>query len=95
MGMTNHEIPRPTEGDVVELILEDHRLFVDLLRDLRDVEADREVTQDMRSRLGARWTAMRNDLLDDGCGSVGNVRRILERDKQEGLLQEGATRQRG
>jgi len=22
MGMTNHEIPRPTEGDVVELILE-------------------------------------------------------------------------
>ncbi|HEY3534094.1 MAG TPA: cation-binding protein, partial [Pedococcus sp.] len=43
--MTNREIPRPTEGDVVELILEDHRLFEDLLRDLRDVEADREAAR--------------------------------------------------
>jgi hypothetical protein len=35
MGMTNCEIP-PTGGDVVELILEDHRLR-------RVVERDREV----------------------------------------------------
>jgi hypothetical protein len=179
--MTDYEIPRPTEGDVVELILDDHRLFEDLLRDLRDVEADREsaraaladvviahgeaeesevypqlrrkdaisahdehhgeeehaegneallellrcsatdtqefddaveklatalnhhlgeeeqtilnpaktdVSQDVRRRLGSRWAAMRNQLLDDGCGSVENVERIVERDKQEGLLQE-------
>lgn len=35
------EIPRPTEGDVVDLILTDHRLFEDLLRELRDVTSDR------------------------------------------------------
>ena len=179
--MTDYEIPRPTEGDVVELILEDHRLFEDLLRDLRDVEADREsargaladvviahgeaeesevypqlrrkdaisahdehhgeeehaegneallellrckatdtqefddaveklatalnhhlgeeeqtilnpaktdVSQDVRRDLGSRWAAMRNQLLDAGCGSVENVERIVERDKQEGLLEE-------
>lgn len=34
-------IPRPTEGDVVDLILTDHRLFEDLLRALRDVTSDR------------------------------------------------------
>jgi hemerythrin superfamily protein len=34
-------IPRPTEGDVVELILADHRLFEDLLRLLRDKTQDR------------------------------------------------------
>jgi hypothetical protein len=189
MAMTNHEIPRPTEGDVVDLILDDHRLFEDLLRDLRDVEADRqaaraaladaviahgeaeesevypqlrrkdaisahdehhgeeehaegneallellecratdtqefddaveklatalnhhigeeeqtilnpartEVTEDVRTALGAKWTVMRNHLLDDGCGSVENVRRIVERDKKQGLLQEeGSTGQQG
>ena len=40
-AMTDYEIPRPTSGDVVELILEDHRLFEALLRDLRDATADR------------------------------------------------------
>lgn len=179
--MTDHEIPRPTGGDVVELILDDHRLFEELLRALRDVEADREaaraaladavvahgeaeesevypqlrrtdaisahdehhgeeehaegneallellrceatdtqefddaveklatalnhhigeeeqtilnpartdVSEDVRRDLVTRWTAMRNHLLDDGCGSVENVERIVERDKQEGLLEE-------
>jgi hemerythrin superfamily protein len=43
--MTDYEIPRPTNGDVVELILDDHRLFEALLRDLRDVEADREAAR--------------------------------------------------
>lgn len=33
-------IPRPESGDVVELILQDHRLFEALLRDLRDTTAD-------------------------------------------------------
>ena len=43
--MTDYEIPRPTSGDVVELILEDHRLFEALLRDLRDATADREAAR--------------------------------------------------
>ncbi len=34
-------IPRPTEGDVVELILDDHRLFEELLRQIRDETQDR------------------------------------------------------
>jgi hemerythrin superfamily protein len=45
MDMTTYDIPRPTEGDVVELILEDHRLFEALLRDLRDATADREAAR--------------------------------------------------
>ena len=36
------EIPRPGSGDVVELILEDHRLFEYLLRELRNEQNDRE-----------------------------------------------------
>jgi hemerythrin superfamily protein len=45
MGMTDYEIPRPTSGDVVDLILDDHRLFEALLRDLRDSTADREAAR--------------------------------------------------
>jgi hemerythrin superfamily protein len=44
------EIPRPASGDVVELIIEDHRLFESLLRQLRDATADRE---DARSALSS------------------------------------------
>ena len=36
------EIPRPGSGDVVELILEDHRLFEHLLRELRNEQNDRD-----------------------------------------------------
>lgn len=35
-------IPRPTEGDVIDLILADHRLFEELLRQVRDETNDRE-----------------------------------------------------
>lgn len=35
------EIPRPSGGDVVDLVLEDHRLFEALLRRLRDETSDR------------------------------------------------------
>jgi hemerythrin superfamily protein len=45
MDMTDYEIPRPTSGDVVDLILDDHRLFEALLRDLRDATADREAAR--------------------------------------------------
>ena len=35
-------IPRPEQGDVVEVILDDHRLFESLLRELRNEQNDRE-----------------------------------------------------
>ena len=38
---TQTEIPRPTNGDVLERILEDHRLFEDLLRQARRNDTDR------------------------------------------------------
>ena len=43
--MTDVHIPRPTSGDVVDVILDDHRLFESLLRDLRDATADREAAR--------------------------------------------------
>ena len=39
--MSEIEIPRPTSGDVLERILEDHRLFEDLLREARRTDTDR------------------------------------------------------
>lgn len=173
------EIPLPTEGDVVELILEDHRLFEALLRELRDSTADREsarellatvliahgeaeetkvypklqrkdaitdheaehgeeehaegneallavlelkdtssadfdeaveklatalthhlgeeeqtilnparteVSEKLRLELGAEWATMRNRLMDEHCGSVDNVTRIVEKAHKDGLL---------
>lgn len=34
-------LPRPASGDVVDLILDDHRLFETLMRQMRDSSADR------------------------------------------------------
>jgi hemerythrin superfamily protein len=177
--MTEIEIPRPTSGDVVELIVEDHRVFEALLRELRDATADREaarealsnlliahgeaeetevypklkkkdaiseheqehgeeehaegneallalleckgtdtqkfddaveklaealnhhigeeeqtilnparteVSEQVRQNLGEAWAAMRNRLIDEGCGSIENVRTIVEQAEKEGLL---------
>jgi len=39
------ELGRPVSGDVVELILEDHRRFEHLLRQLRDSTSDREAVR--------------------------------------------------
>jgi hemerythrin superfamily protein len=39
------DLSAPTEGDVVDLILDDHRRFESLLRDLRDSGADREAVR--------------------------------------------------
>src|SRR5688572_27165173 len=40
--MTIIDLGRPTQGDVIDLILEDHRRFEALLRELRDSTADRD-----------------------------------------------------
>lgn len=43
--MTEIDLGRPVSGDVVELILDDHRRFESLLRDLRDSSADRDAVR--------------------------------------------------
>jgi hemerythrin superfamily protein len=48
---TSVEIPRPESGDVVELILEDHRLFESLLRELRNEQNDRDVLRRQMAEL--------------------------------------------
>ncbi len=39
------ELGRPISGDVIDLILEDHRRFETLLRQLRDASADRDAVR--------------------------------------------------
>jgi hypothetical protein len=166
------DLPRPQQGDVVELILDDHRRFEALLRDLRNEQNDRDVlrhqiaellvahgeaeesevypqlqrkeaidaeeaehgkkehdegyetllplleaeelydedfshhihefsetllhhldeeerdilnparedvTEEERARIGAAWLAERNRMLDEGCGSVEQVRALVDR----------------
>jgi hypothetical protein len=43
--MTAIDLGRPVQGDVVELILDDHRRFETLLRDLRDSSSDRDAVR--------------------------------------------------
>lgn len=43
--MTAIDLHRPVAGDVIDLILEDHRLFEHLLRRLRDASADRDAVR--------------------------------------------------
>lgn len=173
------DLGRPTSGDVIDLILADHRRFEDLLRMMRDSSADRdaarqafsalhvahalaeeehvypalrqkdavsghdaehgkeehaegneallavlevkgvdtqayadavekltaavshhlaeeeqtilnpardEVGEQARANLGETFATARNQLIDDDCGAVDNVRRIVAEAEQEGLL---------
>ena len=48
---TSIDLGRPTQGDVVELILADHRRFEALLRDLRDSSSDRDAVRHAFSTL--------------------------------------------
>ncbi len=43
--MTTIDLGRPFQGDVVELILDDHRRFEALLRDIRDSSTDRDAVR--------------------------------------------------
>src|SRR6476661_448993 len=43
--MTTIDLGRPVAGDVVELILDDHRRFEELLRKLRDSSSDRDAVR--------------------------------------------------
>jgi hemerythrin-like domain-containing protein len=182
MISTSIELGRPTSGDVIDLIIDDHRLFEQLLRQLRDSTQDRdavrqafadvliahgeaeeelvypilrrkaedigehevehgheehaegneallavlelkstttqaftdaveelsnlithhiaeeeltilspartEVGERVRRDLGVKWAARRNQLIDENCGAVANVQRIVEEARKEGLLDE-------
>src|SRR4026209_2014818 len=48
------DLGRPGSGDVIDLILEDHRRFEALMRDLRDSSSDRDA---VRQALGALHVA--------------------------------------
>ena len=48
---TSSSIPRPEKGDVVDVILEDHRLFESLLRELRNEQNDRDALRRQMSEL--------------------------------------------
>jgi hypothetical protein len=48
---TSVDLGRPISGDVVELILDDHRRFEELLRDLRDSSSDRDAVRHALSTL--------------------------------------------
>jgi len=43
--MTTIDLGRPVSGDVIDLILDDHRLFESLLGDLRDNSLDRDAVR--------------------------------------------------
>lgn len=43
----------------------------------------------VRRELGEKWAARRNQLIDEGCGAIDNVRRIVEEAEREGVLQDG------
>ncbi len=45
MPETFIDLGRPTQGDVIDLILDDHRRFETLLRDLRDSSSDRDAVR--------------------------------------------------
>ena len=177
--MTDYEIPRPTTGDVLDLILADHRQFEDLIREARRNDSDRaaartalgelivahgeaeeekvypslrnkgaiddhekehgqeehaeinealiafleakgtdtekydtaleelatvlnhhaneeeqtilnpareEVSEDVRAELGVAWVTRRNELLEQGCASVEQVKALLKRAESEGVI---------
>jgi hemerythrin superfamily protein len=44
-AMTSIDLGRPVQGDVVDLILDDHRRFEALLREMRDSSADRDAVR--------------------------------------------------
>lgn len=177
--MTDYEIPRPTSGDVLDLILADHRQFEDLIREARRNDSDRaaartalaelivahgeaeeekvypslrnkgaiddhekehgqeehaeinealiafleakgtdtekydtaleelatvlnhhaneeeqtilnpareDVSEDVRAELGVAWVTRRNELLEQGCASVEQVKALLKRAESEGVI---------
>ena len=111
---TSIDLGRPLSGDVIDLILDDHRRFESLLRDLRDSSTDRDdvrralsrvvnhhlteeeltllnlartaLSDRARRELGEAFAAERNRLVDDGCGSLTEVRTMVSQARRSGVL---------
>lgn len=49
--MADYPVPRPVSGDVVDLILDDHRTFESLMRQMRDSTADRAAARETFAHL--------------------------------------------
>ncbi|HWJ82948.1 MAG TPA: hemerythrin domain-containing protein [Nocardioides sp.] len=87
---------------VLELTGTDTQKFADAVEELSNLIAhhiaEEELTiisparesvgERQRAELGEKWAARRNELIDQGCGSVENVRRIVAEAEREGLLDE-------
>ena len=63
MTSTPIDLGRPISGDVVELILDDHRRFETLLRDLRDSSSDRDAVRRAFSTLHVAHALAEEDLV--------------------------------
>ena len=50
--------------------------------------AREEVSEDVRAELGEKFADERNRQIDEDCGRVENVRRLVEKAEKEGLLDE-------
>lgn len=87
---------------VLELKGTDTQAFTDAVEELSNLTAHHiaeeeltiisparvEVTERVRRDLGQQWAARRNELIDQGCGAVENVRRVVEEAKAKGLIEE-------
>lgn len=79
--MTEIEIPRPTSGDVLERILEDHTLFEHLLREARRTDTDRSAArQALAEVLVAHATAEEETVYP----SLRKARAIGEHEEEHG-----------
>ncbi|WP_460853605.1 hemerythrin domain-containing protein [Nocardioides montaniterrae] len=77
--------------DVLELKGTDTQAFTDAVEELSNLVAHHiaeeeltiispartEVSEKVRRELGEKWAARRNELVDEGCGAIENVRRIV------------------
>ncbi|MFC5728655.1 MULTISPECIES: hemerythrin domain-containing protein [Nocardioides] len=50
--------------------------------------ARQEVPENVRFELGEKWSARRNELISQNCGTEANVRRIVNAAQRSGLLDE-------
>ena len=81
MTSTPIDLGRPVSGDVVELILEDHRRFETLLRDLRDSTSDRDAVRHAFSTLHVAHALAEEKLVYP---KLRRKRAISEHDEEHG-----------
>ena len=70
MADTSIDLGRPTQGDVIELILDDHRRFEALLRDLRDSTSDRDAVRRALATLHTAHALAEEKHVYPGCAAA-------------------------